>query len=477
MNVMINKLKSYYTTLMRKKVAFYNNQNGITLLEMLLVVGVFGSISVGIIALTNTFADQEKIERAAAHLRIVHASAEAYINDNFTILESTMAGTGLPVEIPLDDPNTLNVPDSDDYLKKDGIYLPVNYRAGNVYGQTLTILVRRVNATQLEALVVSQDRAINLETMVQVAKSAGSVAGLVVGADIGGFDDANFTGAFGGWSIPLASYAALPWNGANPRNADTAHLAARIIVNEASALDNYLYRVDITGSPEANRMGVDLNMAGNSFDNAAAMIADRVTSTSNMVINAPIMNIDDGLAAEGNISISGALRALGSVNLGALVATGDVNAGNSVTADSIDGGGTAEIDSGETGVLASVEADTISGRDLDFSGAGSTLALNNESLMNITTMTGVVAGDVSSMGITQITGGTVDISGDFVAEDSVNITGGGSSVDFGSNVVLKDQGAGEGLSRSDPTSDGSATLNISIGNITNCLTTTDGSCN
>lgn len=475
MKHIIDKIKGIFTFPKKTQNAFLRDQRGITLLEILLVVGVFGSLSVGIITLTNTFAEQERIERAATHLRIVHAAADAYINDNFTILEAALFASGIPVEVPLNDPNPVNAPDLDDYLKKDGIYLPVNYSPNNVFGQDLTVLVRRVSATQLEGMVVSEGRAISLDSMVQVAKSAGAIAGLVVGADIGGFDDAAFTGAFGGWSVPLTSYAALGWNAANPRNADTAHLAARIIINEAAAIDNFLYRVDITGQPEANRMAVDLNMNNNTFDNAVAMIADRVVSTSNMVVNAPVMNIDDGLGVEGNIDVTGALRVQGSINLGALIATGDINAGNSVTADSVDGAGTTEIDSGQMGVSASVEADTISARDIAFSGTSSILSLNDQSIMNTTNMTGVITGDVSSMGVTQMTSGLVEVSGSFTSEGSVNITGAGSSADFGSNVSISDTGGNQG--DFDPANGSNVNLNASIGAITNCATTTNGICN
>ena len=97
--------------------------------------------------------------------------------------------------------------------------------------------------------------------------------------------------------------------------------------------------------------------------------------------------------------------------------------------------------------------------------------------MNVTNMGGVISGDLSSMGITQMTGGTVDVSGTFIAEDSVDINGAGSSASFGPGVVLQDQSAGEGSSRTNPPASASATLDVSIGSRTNCATTTDSNCN
>ncbi|MBF6989379.1 shufflon system plasmid conjugative transfer pilus tip adhesin PilV [Cupriavidus sp. IK-TO18] len=154
----------------------------------------------------------------------------------------------------------------------NGGYLPAGFSATNVFGQTWLLQVLQPTPNNLQALVTSQGgRAItDTRQLVQIAAQAGAQGGFVPYAGQNGDPTMVATrayGAYGAWQVPLAGYT----------NPGSGRLASLLAFTGAQANNGYLYRVQVPGHPELNRMQTSIDMAGNDVNNAG-----RVTATTSL---------------------------------------------------------------------------------------------------------------------------------------------------------------------------------------------------
>ncbi|AAP86092.1 Shufflon system plasmid conjugative transfer pilus tip adhesin PilV (plasmid) [Cupriavidus necator H16] len=152
----------------------------------------------------------------------------------------------------------------------NGGYLPAGFSATNVFGQTWLLQVLQPTPNNLQALVTSQGgRAItDTRQLVQIAAQAGAQGGFVPYAGQNGDPTmvANRAyGAYGAWQVPLANYT----------NPGSGRLASLLAFTGVQANNGYLYRAQVPGHPELNRMQTSIDMAGNDVNNAG-----RVTATT-----------------------------------------------------------------------------------------------------------------------------------------------------------------------------------------------------
>ncbi|WP_455289545.1 shufflon system plasmid conjugative transfer pilus tip adhesin PilV [Cupriavidus necator] len=152
----------------------------------------------------------------------------------------------------------------------NGGYLPAGFSATNVFGQTWLLQVLQPTPNNLQALVTSQGgRAItDTRQLVQIAAQAGAQGGFVPYAGQNGDPTMVATrayGAYGAWQVPLANYT----------NPGSGRLASLLAFTGAQANNGYLYRVQVPGHPELNRMQTSIDMAGNDVNSAG-----RVTATT-----------------------------------------------------------------------------------------------------------------------------------------------------------------------------------------------------
>ncbi|UIF89236.1 shufflon system plasmid conjugative transfer pilus tip adhesin PilV [Cupriavidus sp. UYPR2.512] len=157
----------------------------------------------------------------------------------------------------------------------NGGYLPAGFSATNVFGQTWLLQVLQPTPNNLQALVTSQGGRPITDTrqLVQIAAQAGAQGGFVPYAGQNGDPTmvANRAyGAYGAWQVPLANYT----------NPGSGRLASLLAFTGAQANNGYLYRVQVPGHPELNRMQTSIDMGGNDVSNAARVTATTALTSS-----------------------------------------------------------------------------------------------------------------------------------------------------------------------------------------------------
>ncbi|WP_164721195.1 type II secretion system protein [Burkholderia stagnalis] len=219
---------------------------GFTLIEVLGALAIAAVMLAGITMLVDTSLDDVRAQQAAQYqAQVTAAATRALKRDYDTWLQRANKQT--PIVMKLADLQATND-------------LPAVLQPTNAYGQHTCVLVKRTaSGTGLDALVVTTGgETIGDKELGLVAASAGPGGG-----SISARNPAEARGAFDAWRMPLGAFlgGASPTcgpNGAAPPNA--GHLANEIFFNGPGQQINsdYLYRVGVTGHPEANAMQVPI---------------------------------------------------------------------------------------------------------------------------------------------------------------------------------------------------------------------------
>jgi len=165
---------------------------------------------------------------------------------------------------------TANVPVSiTPAMLVNGGYLPAGFSSTNVFGQTWLLQVLQPTPNSLQALVTSQGgRAItDTRQLVQIAAQAGAQGGFVPYAGQNGdptMAPTSAYGAYGAWRVSLANFT----------NPGSGRLASLLAFTGAQANNGYLYRVQVPGHPELNKMQASIDMGGNDLNGAGRVMAN-----------------------------------------------------------------------------------------------------------------------------------------------------------------------------------------------------------
>ena len=252
----------------------------------------------------------------ASQMLVFDRAAQQYVQDNVGQLLPGLSTT-----------NAYTVPSVD--LTP---YLPKGFALTNPFGQTWQLQLLKTSATQLQALVTSQQgRPISdTKQLVQIAAQAGAQGGFIPYANQGGdaaMNPASAMGAYGGWSVPLASYG----------NPGSGHLASLIAFTNSQANNNYLYRVAVPNQLQLNQMQTALDMATNDIKHA-----DNVGASSVSVGNASLSYNAAGsqlyVNAAGGTVLADPAGNLQPLYSGAIQANGTINATGAITSVSPAGG-------------------------------------------------------------------------------------------------------------------------------------------
>lgn len=189
-----------------------------------------------------------RINETAAHMEKVSLAAAQYVQDNYAQLTSTLTLNGAAATIPA---ATL----------RDTGYLSQALTDVNSYSQGYSLRVRYVTqgsgANQrnvLEPLVLTVGgQPIPDHELLRIAGK------IKAGGSILSSDPALAVGNNGGWQVPVSAFGSNPGGG---------HLAVGMFYSDAGMLSDYLYRNQVPGRPEVNRMNTDIDMAGSSVENA-----------------------------------------------------------------------------------------------------------------------------------------------------------------------------------------------------------------
>ncbi|XXN66792.1 shufflon system plasmid conjugative transfer pilus tip adhesin PilV (plasmid) [Enterobacter ludwigii] len=246
---------------------------------------------------------QEKVwTNTASHLSFVSDAGKRYVRDNRATLLTQVAGG--PVVI------------TGATLRTQG-YLPAGFSLTNDSGQTYQLAVAKdpAQAGQLVAFVLTTGGSeIPYKGLRQIASDTDGMGGYVWPANTA-------VGADGGWQAKLADYGL---SGQQGRLA--AFLSADVLGTDADESDR-LYRYQVNGRPDLNRMHTAIDMNGNNLNNGGTVNAATGAFTGQV-------SAGTNVTAGANITASGSVTANGNVTANSNVAAGNnVTANNGITAN------------------------------------------------------------------------------------------------------------------------------------------------
>ncbi|WP_440543262.1 shufflon system plasmid conjugative transfer pilus tip adhesin PilV [Trinickia sp.] len=351
----------------------------------------------------------------ASQMLVFDRAAQQYVQDN--------AGQLLP---GLSTNNAYTVPSG-----QLTPYLPKGFALKNPFGQTWQLQVLKTAGGQLQALVTSQmgKPISDTKQLVQIAAQAGAQGGFVPFANQGGDAAMNSTsamGAYGGWTVPLASYG----------NPGSGHLASLIAFTNSQANNDYLYRVAVANQPQLNQMQTALDMGANNVNNA-----DNVTATGVSIQN-PNGNSTLVLGQQASIAANDAAQQIYlHANNGAVVANAAGDAYEGLTS------GWVNVQNGNHFPTITLGNSSIANDDahqqLTLHAGGQTVVTNNAGTAYAPFVAGSVAsaGDMRSGGNVYVTGNIYDsgtVSGGYLQPNAIAAAGAAC----GTNGQIANSGSG-----------------------------------
>lgn len=251
--------------------------NGFSILELLLVVGVFAILAAFISSAFDSWYRDSIDRKVAKEIMYLQKAAEDYARLNFSTILPPLGDT---VEIDLNDLIAQN-------------YLPSGFRNNTSHRQEMRVLMRHSTSTAVSGSVIDiltvTDNSDNgniiripnnrLLTVAENFPELGIVSNLNLNAQC---CINNIQSIKGLWSVPLSSVSSFYTATGND---DGGYLAAygRVSIDE-EITSNYLYRVPIDSLPQANTMEVNLDMGQNDIINGNAITSDGLTVNGNVVL-------------------------------------------------------------------------------------------------------------------------------------------------------------------------------------------------
>lgn len=229
---------------------FEGKEQGFSLLELLMAVGVMAMVIVGVAALVSRQGDDAKANVVALQLKTIGDAAGEYIKDNYnTIYTNTQAANSkIIITLPM--------------LTASG-YLGADFAQGNVYNQNMCVVVRRSansNNNLLGLVVTEGGNAIDDVTLGQIAATIGGAGGGVYSAN-----PTMVRGALGAWTFNTNVFSGATTTGTNCSGAGNVTLAAGhptmsiwFADGASRSASGTLYRNAVAGQPELNTMNTAL---------------------------------------------------------------------------------------------------------------------------------------------------------------------------------------------------------------------------
>lgn len=286
------------------------NQDGFSLIELLLVVVVMAVLMAGAMQIFNDWIEKSTNRTAVRQMLLVQNAAEEYVSANFAAILAT-----IPNE---DDVDTISLAT----LRGNG-YLPQNFPDRNIFRQSLRIVLINGGVADkgqiIQTLTLSgsdsDDQRVPETRLLDAAAAGGPNMGFYSRRTQG-----EIRSAYAEWSIEQSDIQTA-YNPADPDDRNGGYLAAygQVSVDDIAQSD-YLYRVpmfDAAGNRlyQLNRMATDLDMGGNAMQAAAAMTVDQMRVNGGMDIlaenittagfNPYALSVDEVLSVSGDNSEMG----------------------------------------------------------------------------------------------------------------------------------------------------------------------------
>ena len=309
---------------------FKGSEEGFSLLEALLVVGVSSVILLGSVQLANDWAEQIVDIEEAEYIVTIADAADGFVNANFADIWTTAMGEtfdpgldgiftnadinnlGRVIRIDVSGPAATGLPANYTLQDPASGTLPVGFPNVSPLNFSPRIFIRNmgyVNENRiLELYVMTDSVSGNMLSIARANRIAGNIG--TQGASIsridpntatpfaGGFCTAAnvFGSIFGTWQISMDAFNNSPVNALNIDNSycpatqpgannQGSYVALRRVLEfDAGIIGDVLYRVAIPGQPDANRMQANLDMNGQNITNVGAMSADSMRVQGNMTM-------------------------------------------------------------------------------------------------------------------------------------------------------------------------------------------------
>jgi type II secretory pathway pseudopilin PulG len=258
------------------------SQKGLSLLEVLLVVGIASVFITGAATIFDDWFKRSVNQKVASEMLELQDAAEQYVKLNHEfILNDDIGAVGDIAEVDIAD-------------MIDGGFLSPTYRARNSFGQSLRVFVRNINdntvgGVAVEVITVSDDLGGDSRMadsrLVDAATSGGPRLGVISNLNLGpNCCDGNIQSLHGQWSLDLGDFVAV-YN-RNPDINAGGYMAAygRVTLNDEID-ERYLYRVEVEGRDHLNRMMTNMDLNNNDIINAGTVVSDNMEITGNATLN------------------------------------------------------------------------------------------------------------------------------------------------------------------------------------------------
>lgn len=320
------------TTIETPRKATYVRESGFTLLETLLAIGLSSILMAFLINTMQSWAEIEKASAAAAYMETmvdaVDDMTETY--EYFDVLFKEAENAGGTLQIGVLDSEGFSISLESGAWNGTRQVLPGSAQITPSYvnlspfrrGFAIVVAANRsgsgANERTLEIALVSRTPVPEKqarEAAAKIGSSGGiiSVRSVLPGSECLASGCARtLRGIYNDWKVDMATFAGTEWEAnasANPPSLlDGAYVVYYRYYTAGESAGDYLYRIPIAGSPEANRMNIELDMAGNSI-----LGADNVRVRD--------VYLRDYAAVEGSVSVTGNFSAQD------MTVRGDVQAG------------------------------------------------------------------------------------------------------------------------------------------------------
>lgn len=319
-------------------------EKGLSLLELLLVVGIGGISAMGLSYMAQDWRETAQNESIARHLSTAHAAAETYVLTNFADIWSNPAGfaentldvnndgvvdASDPMNTPL--PYVI-IPLSDDgvspwHLKDSSGALASGFPEKNAFNQSIRVFAREAGYVQgkraIEVVTIAQAelsdpaaRPIPEQRLQDIARFIGDKGGVFSAVNVVGDVclDGEIKSVYGSWTFKAADMVGggLCDGVVPPQVGIGGYIAAvGMVFYEDAMKSDVLYKVSIPGRPELNRMEANLDMNNLDIQGLRYLTADNLRVNGNLVADTASVTIDGALRAQGarnvvNVALDGA---------------------------------------------------------------------------------------------------------------------------------------------------------------------------
>ena len=302
----------------KDKIAMFSNEDGFSLLEMLLALSAFSAIALGFVEMSEDYLLQKRAITVSEHIEEIHDAAGEFVDDNFDALYALIPAVGDTILVDGMGGATANT--STDDLIANG-YLPATFQSQNVLNNDVLVILRNAGLAgaglteRMEVFTFTSGDPINEDIAIEAAYEIGGFSGIWSGMDrdvnpgVPQTTTDDVVNLFGLWQFPIANLnlaVNAPAIVAPTVGDREAHLFTYRFVNHNDGLGDYLYRVNVPGIPDANTMYQDIEM--NAFN---------VDGIDNFDI--------DGDVSADNVSAVGVVGTRGNVTVTSLLTSGDVS--------------------------------------------------------------------------------------------------------------------------------------------------------